>query len=203
MKALPQPRKEPRQARSKKTVDVILEATARVLSKLGYAGMNTNSVAQAAGVSIGSVYQYFPNKDSLVTALHERHAAQIYEVIENVLASSQPRSLRGHVEAMVHAILAAHQLDPRLHKVLEKEFPFFDAPRDESPSDSRIYLRVHALLERYRAEIAPRNLALAAWTVLQVIESLVHAAVIEPPKQFATPEIEAAICQTVMGYLSR
>lgn len=202
MKPLPQPRKTPRQARSLAMVEVILEATARVLAERGYAGTNTNVVADRAGVSVGSVYQYFPNKDSLVTALHERHAAHMYAAIDEVLGSTHPRSLRGHIEAMVRALLAAHQLEPSLHKVLEKEFPFFDAPQEESAADNSIFRRVRDLLERHRAQISQRNLDLATWTVLQVMESLVHAAVIDPPKKFAAGEIERAIADAVEGYLT-
>ena len=63
------PRKEPAQARSKETVATILQAATRVLAKESLAGFNTNRVAQIAGISVGSLYQYFPNKDALVTAL--------------------------------------------------------------------------------------------------------------------------------------
>lgn len=202
MPSLPQPRRTPRQARSQALVEAILEATARILAERGYAGTNTNLVAERAGVSVGSVYQYFPNKDSLVTALHERHAAQMYTVIDTVLANSQPRTLRAHVEAMVHALLAAHRVEPELHRVLEKEFPFFDAPKDQSPADNSIQQRVRALLEQHRDEIAPRNRDLATWVVLQTLDSLVHAAVIDAPQQFATGAVERAIVEVLMGYLA-
>lgn len=202
MKSLPKPRKAPRQARSQLMVEVILEATARVLGERGYAGTNTNVVAERAGVSVGSVYQYFPNKDSMITALHERHADQMYVAIDKVLDASRARSLRGHVQAMVRALLAAHQVEPDLHRVLEKEFPFFDAPHEESAADNSIFRRVRQLLEEHRAEVAPRNLDLATWIVLRTIESLVHAAVIEPPPEFEVAAIEAAIVDTLMGYLS-
>src|SRR5689334_3047576 len=85
-KALPQPRKQPRQARSQHMVETILEATARILAERGYVGTNTNLVAERAGVSVGSLYQYFPNKKSLVAALHERYAAQMERAIDTVLA---------------------------------------------------------------------------------------------------------------------
>src|SRR5215510_10445878 len=67
------PRKQPRQARSRATVDSILQATARVLVKRGFDGLTTNLVAQTAGVSVGSLSQYFPNKAALVGALIEKH----------------------------------------------------------------------------------------------------------------------------------
>lgn len=201
MQALPQPRRQPRQVRSQQMVEAILEATARVLAERGYAATNTNLVAERAGVSVGSVYQYFPNKDALLTALHERHAAQMHEVIVGVLGAAHPRSLKGHIEAMVQALLAAHQVAPALHRVLEREFPFLDAPRDQSPADAEIFRRVRALLEEHRAQVGPRNLDLATWTVLQVMESLVHAAVIEPPQMFSARELERTIAAVVLGYL--
>lgn len=202
MKDLPKPRKQPSQARSQQMVEVILEATARVLAERGYARTNTNLVAERAGVSVGSVYQYFPNKDSLVTALHERHGAQMYAVIDGVLASAHPRNLRGHIDAMVQAMLAAHQMEPVLHKVLEKEFPFFDAPKAESAADRGIFSRMRGLLEEYGDQVIPGNLYLTTWTVLQIMESLIHAAVIDPPQEFSIQDIQKGITRTIFGYLT-
>ena len=71
------PRKKPRQDRSVATVDAILDATARVLTTTGYDRASTNRVAMAAGVSVGSLYQYFPSKEALVLALIERHSSQM------------------------------------------------------------------------------------------------------------------------------
>src|SRR6266540_4026301 len=75
------PRKQPRQKRSLETVDAILAATAQVLVRHGYEGANTNRIAEAAGVSVGSLYQYFPSKEALVTALIERHMESMWQII--------------------------------------------------------------------------------------------------------------------------
>jgi len=80
-------RKEPSQRRSKELVDIIVKATTRVLLKDGYEGCTTNRVAEVAGVSIGSVYQYFPNKESLVVRVMERHQQKLF----TVMASTWPR----------------------------------------------------------------------------------------------------------------
>ncbi|MGM9515087.1 TetR/AcrR family transcriptional regulator [Roseateles sp. DB2] len=183
-------------------VDSILEAAAGVLSERGYAGTSTNLVAERAGVSVGSVYQYFPNKDSLVVALHDRHAGQMYQVIEAVLGTGQRGNLRSQVEAMVRALMAAHMVEPRLHRVLEQELPFFEVPKaNGSPSGQGIFSRVQQLLEQHRADILPQDLQLAAWVIQRIIESMVHAAVIEAPLGFSMPEIERAIVDAVLRYL--
>ena len=70
------PRKSATQERSRATVDALLSATARVLVKEGYDRASTNKVAEAAGVSIGSLYQYFPSKEALVSAVIQRHIGE-------------------------------------------------------------------------------------------------------------------------------
>ncbi|TIV25222.1 MAG: TetR/AcrR family transcriptional regulator, partial [Mesorhizobium sp.] len=74
-------RKQPRQARSIATVEAIIEAGAHVLSELGWVGFSTNKVAEAAGVSIGSLYQYFPDKLALVEAIRRRHFDHVLSVL--------------------------------------------------------------------------------------------------------------------------
>ncbi|MCO7637689.1 TetR/AcrR family transcriptional regulator [Pseudomonas sp. S 311-6] len=201
MQPLQQPRKTPRQARSRALVEAILEATARVLSERGYAGTTTNLVAERAGVSIGSVYQYFPNKDSLITALHERHAAQLYDVMASVMQAPYPNQLRDRLAAIVSAWLAVHRVEPELHRVLEKEFPFYDVPSEESPADQAIFKQFRQILERHRDEIQPTNLDLAAWVLLQTMEALIHAAVLSPWPQFPEQAVQQAIVDTLCGYL--
>ncbi|MFB9241878.1 TetR/AcrR family transcriptional regulator [Massilia antarctica] len=201
MRPLPTPRKAPRQARSQHMVEQILQATARILEERGYAGMNTNAVAARAGVSVGSVYQYFPNKDSLITALHERHGAQMYAAIDAILDGEAPRTLREHLAAMVHAWLVAHQVEPELHKVLEKEFPFFDAPSQDSAADNNSFQRILRLLERHKDDIGQPDPDLATWMLLRMMESLVHAAVMDAPPRFAGADIERGIVDALEGFL--
>lgn len=201
MQTLPQARRIPRQSRSRALVEAILEATARVLSERGYAGTNTNVVAEVAGVSVGSVYQYFPNKDSLIAALHERHALQMNQAMESSLADTQSLGLRGRLSDLVKAWLAAHRVDPELHRVLEKDFPFFDAPASESQADQSIRDRIRQLLEEHRSEVAPQDLDLATWVVMQSLESLIHGAIIPPGVPYPPEQVEEAIVDLLCGYL--
>ncbi|CAB3856709.1 TetR/AcrR family transcriptional regulator [Achromobacter deleyi] len=201
MTSIPQPRKSPRQQRSQQTVETILQATARVLAEHGYAGTNTNLIAETAGVSVGSLYQYFPNKNALIAALHDRHDNQMLDVIDQALLGNPAATLRERVAAIVGASLHAHLLEPALHRVLEREFPLFDQPRDHSRADQDIHRRMRHLLELHRAEIAQHDRELATYVVLRIIESLVHAAALEPPAGFTPAQLEQAVVDAVMGYL--
>jgi AcrR family transcriptional regulator len=120
-----EPRKAPRQRRSRATVDRILDAAARIFDERGYREATTNHVAEAAGVSIGSLYQYFPNKDALLVALAERHLEEAAAVFGHRLSTL--RSEAPPIEDLVRTLVgltAELNETSRLHAML-----FTDCPR--------------------------------------------------------------------------
>ncbi|MYM26149.1 TetR family transcriptional regulator [Duganella sp. FT135W] len=111
------PRKRPTQRRSAATVDAILEAAARILETSGYEGYTTNAVAATAGVSIGSLYQYFPNRESLTQALVERETAELLAAIEAIGDVSGVDGIQ-----QILNIAVRHQLQrPHLSRFLDLE----------------------------------------------------------------------------------
>src|SRR5882757_1097703 len=116
-------RKEPIQARSRLTVKAIIEATAQVLVAIGYERATTDTIAARAGVSIGTLYQYFSNKESLVAALIKNHVDEIMRTVEAALAEAADAPLESALQAMIHAGVEAHRADPALHKVLFEQVP--------------------------------------------------------------------------------
>lgn len=114
----PRPRKQPQQSRARHTVEAIIEATARILEESGHDGFNTNAVADLAGVSIGTLYQYFPDKNALLGSLIGRETSRLVIETEAAAAGSDG------VKALNGVILAAvrHQMDrPRLARLLDFE----------------------------------------------------------------------------------
>ncbi len=87
-------RRSPTQRRSQQTVKAMLEAVLRILKREGFDAVTTNRIAEVAGVSIGSVYQYFPNKRAIFIALHTRHVEQIDRVIQTALVEKPTRPCR-------------------------------------------------------------------------------------------------------------
>ena len=88
-KPLTKPRKHASQERSRATVDALIEATARILVREGFDSASTNRIAEQAGVSVGSLYQYFPGKEALVAAVIERHKQDLMRVARGVLAEAR------------------------------------------------------------------------------------------------------------------
>jgi AcrR family transcriptional regulator len=99
-KAALAPRKEPRQSRSVSTVQAILQAAKQVLAKDALSGFNTNRVAEVAGVSIGSLYQYFPNKDALVVALIEENQAALLARAQAMAQALDGKPLQDKIAAV-------------------------------------------------------------------------------------------------------
>jgi AcrR family transcriptional regulator len=114
-------RKEPGQVRSKETVRVILEAGARILESEGLRGFNTNAVAAKAGVSVGSLYQYFPNKDAILLALIECFEDGTQEAILQALQFGSGQPLKTSLTLFVRALVGMHYRRPKLNRILEAE----------------------------------------------------------------------------------
>src|SRR5690242_14815475 len=122
-KPLTNPRKEACQERSRATVDALVEATARILVREGFDKASTNRIAEVAGVSVGSLYQYFPGKDALVAAVNERHRQEITQLVRGELAKVARQPIEQGVRALVAAAIKSHRIDPKLHRVLAEQIP--------------------------------------------------------------------------------
>ncbi|AFL90423.1 transcriptional regulator [Terriglobus roseus DSM 18391] len=102
-----EPRKTPVQARATVSVESILEATLQVLLDVGQARLTTTRVAERAGVSVGTLYQYFPNKSALLKTVMERHLAEIATVVEAACAALHGQPLAAMAEGVVREFLRA------------------------------------------------------------------------------------------------
>jgi AcrR family transcriptional regulator len=197
----PRPRKRPSQARSQATVDAILDAAARVLVTGGYGAFTTNRVADRAGVSVGSLYQYFPNKEALLAELKSRHVADIERHLEAALARLGDAPLPEIVAAVIEANVAAHLLDPALHRVLSEEVPQLGPTDATLAFERRAAVRVRALLERHRRTLAIADLDLTTFVVMRVVEATIHDAVAERPADLASGAVAREVTRLLLGYL--
>ncbi|HYP83551.1 TetR/AcrR family transcriptional regulator [Variovorax sp.] len=195
-------RKLPRQARSIATVDAIVGAAAQVLVTQGYEGTTTARVAERAGVSVGSLYQYFPNKESLVAELIDRHADDVVGTITRVLDDTTHASLRDGISAAIDAVIGAHRIDPRLHKILNQEVPRIGRLGKSMNAEREIARAFERLLCRHADELpAGCDPALAGLVVATVIEAIGHKAVLEPRCGLAGGAAAREALQVVTRYL--
>lgn len=199
-----------RQARSRHTVETILQGGARVLAERGWAGFTTNAVAGRAGVSIGSLYEYFRNKEALRDAIVTRHLDAGERLLTEAAAGlhlSAPTSAersRAVVRALIEGFVRLHADDPALHRELSTVVPLLPEHR----------VRVEGMRERLVGLLASVLTADAArpqrtaMVIVDIVEALTHRWIVEDaphakgaplPEDEMREEIEAV----VMGYLER
>lgn len=192
----------PSQDRSRETVEAILDATALVLKRGGYDRATTRRVAEVAGVSVGSLYQYFPNKESLVLSLYERHLGDLLSVFGSRFEGLGDAPLPDAVRGLVEAALELHAVDPELHRVLVEQIPRSGRPDPEAAPERQILDATRAFLEGRRTQIRPANLDLAAFVVVETVEALTHAAVLDRPHHLRSEELAEEISTLILSYLS-
>jgi len=178
-----------------------LRVLARILVRSGYAAATTNAIAGCAGISVGSLYQYFPNKESLVAALHERHVRDMHAIMDRVVSHPAPHSLDRTVRELVHAAISAHRVAPRLHQVLESEVPHLDRSESSEELGRALQRTLMEMIRKHRAEVHVRNIELAAFIVGEIVHALIHAAVIDPPPDLHDTDIENETVRAVLAYL--
>ena len=196
------PRKIPAQNRSRDTVAVILTAAAQVFSERGYAGATTNHIARRAGVSIGSLYQYFPNKDALLCRLLEGHIQDGYELIVRVIPEVEKigRINRTVIELLVNTMLDLHRRDPALHRLLFEEVPATSFWSGYKKNEDYVVERLLNLLKK-TPESRVRNPEAAVQLMSHTIEATTHRFILYGYDTMTEPEFVAEVTDLLTTYL--
>lgn len=193
------PRKQPKQERSQVTVEAILSATAHILTENGYNQLTTNRVAERAGVSIGSLYQYFPNKEALIFALAEQHANEMVQLAKQHLEGLSDRTIPEVLRQIIKAALAAHAVNPKLHRVLHEQIPHSEVMK--RLDQAKIENLLQSFLAQRSDQLRPKNLELAVFMVERTIRALIHGAMIDHPDLLKTGELEQELTLMLSAYL--
>ena len=199
------PRKQATQERSRATVAALVEATARILVSDGFDKASTNRIAEVAGVSIGSLYQYFPSKEALVIAVAERHNREIMQAVGVALDELGSLPVEAAVRRLIGVAIDGHRVNPELHRVLAEEVPRTGDLEGLRYVNEDAGRRFRQFLEEHRDEVAVQDLDLAAFVCATSIESLTHNAVLHRPELCSDEMAMRLIDETsrlIVGYLN-
>lgn len=197
MAGVQRPMRAPQQQRSRRRVTALLDAAAEEFAERGFTAATTTNVAARAGVPVGSLYQWFPDKDALLYGLADRHledgSSVVLEALERAAAAPD---LETCVRVLVEATVDANSGDPRVHRILYRE-----APRPPE-LQARLAALEDALVDWVAEELIRRGIIdvegsrLRARTLVLTVEALVHELVLDPPpgtsRQAAIAEVVAA-----------
>ncbi|RXT44870.1 TetR/AcrR family transcriptional regulator [Bradyrhizobium betae] len=197
------PRKNASQERSRATVDALVEATARILVKEGFEQASTNRIAEIAGVSVGSLYQYFPSKEALVAAVIERHNEEIMAIVRTALKKIADTPLDKAVRQLVTVAIEAHRINPKLHRVLAEQIPRKHL-KDVEAFNREVHTLVRGYLESRRKEMRKVDLDVATFICVSTIESVAHNTVLNQTEMLTEKMVKVLVEETtrmVVGYL--
>jgi AcrR family transcriptional regulator len=193
-------RRQPKQRRARVTVEAVLDSVAKVLKRDGVDAITTNHIAEVAGVSIGSIYQYFPDKRAIFAALHRRHVEEIDRLIEKTLIEHATSSLDDLMRAMVEAMVDAHTGDPELYQVMMTLVP-------HGVDGTRAFpVRLHnafrlAIASRQRELKRRKDLDKVVFVVANMVDALSHGAVLRRPEGLSLAAAKQEAVRAVLAYL--
>lgn len=196
-----EPRKTPRQQRAHETRGRILEAAAHVVARHGYSAGTTNRIAEHAGLSIGSLYQYFPNKDAILVELLRAHLRDGARSVEARLGAGLPDGLEARLRLAVTAMFDNHRGDHRLHQVLFEEAPRPASLLAELHTTEEAFVALLAELLADDPEVHVPDVVLAARIVVTTIESQVHRSIARTPGTVDEPALTDELVRMLVGYL--
>jgi AcrR family transcriptional regulator len=182
-----EPRKSPVQARSAASVDAILQATIQVLLTLGKERLTTTRVALRAGVSVGTLYQYFPNKSALLQAALKRHLDEVAQAVERVCREQKGNTLEHMATALISAFLEAKMKDAKTSVALYSVSSDVDGARIVQQMGLRTNKAIVGMLASARVPLAKDPQLVAS--MLQGAMAGVSRRLLEsgaPEKEFGT-----------------
>lgn len=200
------PRKNASQARSRATVDALIEATARILVREGFEKASTNRIAEIAGVSVGSLYQYFPSKEALVAAVIDRHNGEIMTIVRAAFVEVADMPIETAVRKLVTVAIEAHHINPKLHRVLAEQIPRSGRLAEVEAFNHEVHALVRAYLESRRKEMRKIDPALAAFICVSTIEAVAHNTVLNQAEMPSEKMVRTLVDETtrmVVGYLRK
>jgi AcrR family transcriptional regulator len=194
------PRKAPRQARARVTVDAILQATAYILVREGWDKLTTNRIAERAGVNIASLYQYFPGKEAIVIELQRRHLSKAQEGFPAALAKARSQhSVREVLRLVLNGTVEEHRRAPALHRAFEEELP--RRVRRTGAREAEVMEYLEQLFLPCMRNVP--NPALALLVTRVVAHAVIHEAAIYQPKLLDSPDLIEEMLLLLSPYLDR
>jgi AcrR family transcriptional regulator len=198
-----EPRKFPRQARAKATIDAIIEASTQLLLEQDYDQFTTARAAEKAGVSVGSLYQYFPNKAALAAAVIDRCCGEFIAALDRALAGRPRITLAECIRAIVDVTLVSHQLAPDLHRIVIDLAPRIGVADKTEKVSRKMAGAIEAVLRMHAGEIAPEiDLATASTIIETLLVALAHRAALGDPVSARNEAIAREATAMITRYLT-
>jgi AcrR family transcriptional regulator len=195
------PRKTPSQSRAEATVEAILCAAAHILAAKGWEAVNTNRIAGEAGVSVGSLYQYFPGRDAILAELGRRHAFNVVGATRDALERTKDKPFVSAMREVIRAAIRLHESDSALHRAIEDETPRLGPLDWREGAYGEIQRILCDMLFQRRDELDVEDDSFTAFLAATIVEGVVHAAMVSKPVELRNGRVEAELIRILRTIL--
>jgi AcrR family transcriptional regulator len=193
-------RKPPQQSRSRATVTAILDATIRILDRESYEAATTTRIAEVAGISIGTLYQYFADRDAILDALQDRELERATNMLERALSEGDLTSGAAIARRVVAGLMQLYRASPALHRVLVIEGLRVTPTERVQAFDLRMVQRIRGFLASTPVTIRRANVDVAAFVAYHSVRATMLARLLEPVT-FDDEQLVDELVDLVLRYL--
>lgn len=195
------PRRKPQQERSKDTLDAVFEAMIDLVAKKDLSDPTVQTIADRAGVSVGSVYQYFPSKGALVSALLRYHLKQRMKELDESLLAAQGLTGEAAATKLVEGLVFEKRAKSKLELAMVRFFARAGDVAALTEMDEHMIASVRRFLEAQGTNIRPVNLDIASFVISNALRSAVLLSIVQKPERLADPEFKDELVRLLVGYL--
>lgn len=192
-------RKNPSQDRSEATVATVYDAAARILDRDGLAGLNTNKIAETAGISVGTLYYFFPNKSAILTGMALRELERLREALQDLLYNPSPFGTGENAKRLIRTYAAVFATSSRSRRILHKTIVDSVAPSLVADARDKLHAELFgAIMERSNAGGTQMS-SMTQWILFRGLLSIVQAAVDHYPEALGSGQFEEELSRMVRG----
>ena len=196
-----QTRKAPRQSRSRSTVDAIKQAAREMVATEGFSTSTTTLIAERAGVSIGSLYQYFPTREAIFLALYEDASAQMTATMKKVMVRILEQSLEKGVTEVMRQLLALHREHEQIVQKMVAQIPELKLATQPLSFENMIYHAIRTYVEHHNAALSSRDLDRRAFLLREIILGCIHRYLNDSPEKITDRALINDLTQVVTHYI--
>lgn len=192
-------RRSPVQARAQDTVELIFEATARILERKGREGLNTNRIAEVAGISVGTLYSYFPNKQAILLAMARRELDRLRSAVEAALTCPPPDV--DPVRLAIRVLIREYGAGGNGRRVLMETL----FAQGGSTDMARPVNEIADVVQEHAARLLPGGAApsrISLYVLTRAIDGVIRTATYESVEFRESPEFESELVRLVFSYLA-
>ncbi len=197
------PRRQPNQQRARATVDAILEAAEKVIQRKGYADTTTNHIAAVAGVSVGSLYQYFPRKEAIVAAMLENAVVSAGDVLRERLLSRMEMPLEAGVPELIRMILETRRAHSFVFFGLPREVPDLRVISHQLTIESFLSTTISAYFMQHREQIKVPDLHTAMIMCTHLVVGSINTYLDGPSPELGVDDFVAQLSDALLKYMMK